>query len=117
MDKERVIRAARTAHEVNRIYCMALGDDSQPEWEDAPAWQKESAFNGAKAILANPDQPPRASHDNWLKEKIETGWKYGPIKDPDKKEHPCIVDYYKLPVDQRRKDTLFTLVVKAVLGV
>jgi hypothetical protein len=26
---------ARVAHEVNRAYCQALGDQSQPAWEDA----------------------------------------------------------------------------------
>lgn len=26
---------ARVAHEVNRDYCQALGDDSQPAWENA----------------------------------------------------------------------------------
>jgi hypothetical protein len=27
---------AKVAHEVNRAYCQALGDFSQPKWEDAP---------------------------------------------------------------------------------
>ena len=25
------------------------------------------------------------------------GWKYGPVKDPEKKEHPCFVPYDDLP--------------------
>jgi hypothetical protein len=27
---------ARACHEVNRAYCQALGDNSQPAWEDGP---------------------------------------------------------------------------------
>lgn len=34
-------KIARVCHEVNRAYCQALGDNSQPAWEDAPAWQRE----------------------------------------------------------------------------
>ena len=38
--------AAQAAHEVNAVYCRAIGDASQPSWEDAPEWQKSSARQG-----------------------------------------------------------------------
>jgi hypothetical protein len=114
---KKVEMAAKAAHEVNREYCISLGDVSQPKWEDAPGWQKDSAIHGVEAIVQNPNQPPSASHDNWLAEKQAAGWKCGPVKDPDKKEHPCIVPYNDLPVDQRMKDTIFLAVVKGVLGI
>ena len=37
---------AKVCHEVNRAYCMSQGDGSQPRWEDAPDWQKQSAISG-----------------------------------------------------------------------
>ena len=37
---------ARVCHEVNRAYCRAIGDESQPAWEDAPDWQQRSAVLG-----------------------------------------------------------------------
>ncbi len=37
---------ARVCHEVNKAYCEALGDNSQPTWEDAPEWQRSSARMG-----------------------------------------------------------------------
>ena len=114
---EKIILAARTAHEVNRLYCCALEDFSQPQWERAPKWQTDSAIHGVKAIIENPNHPPSASHDAWLSEKQAAGWKYGPVKDPDKKEHPCMVPYEDLPIDQRMKDTIFLAVVKGVLGI
>ncbi len=43
---------ARVAHEVNRAYCQALGDNSQPAWEDAPQWQRDSAMLGVKPYNA-----------------------------------------------------------------
>ncbi|HEY8213281.1 MAG TPA: hypothetical protein VIG36_04015, partial [Methylocystis sp.] len=66
---------ARVAHEINRAYCAALGDLSQPAWEDAPDWQKSSAINGVAFHRANPDAGPDHSHNEWLKEKATTGWK------------------------------------------
>lgn len=45
MDNEQI---ARVAHEVNRAYCKALGDDSQEVWELAPQWQRDSAIVGVK---------------------------------------------------------------------
>lgn len=116
MDLQKILLAARTAHEVNRIYCWALGDFSQPLWENAQKWQTDSAINGVQAIIQNPSQRPSASHDNWMSEKQAAGWKYGPVKDPDKKEHPCMVPFEDLPIEERIKDTIFLTVVKGVLG-
>lgn len=113
MNKEQI---ARVAHEVNRSYCQALGDNSQLSWEQAPEWQKKSAINGVSFHLENPNAGPDHSHNEWLKEKQETVWKYGPIKNPETKEHPCFVPYEELPVDQKAKDYLFRGVVHALAG-
>jgi hypothetical protein len=104
---------AKICHEVNRAYCSATGDNSQPSWDEAPSWQKESAVNGVMFHMSNPDSQPHHSHESWMKEKIETGWKYGPVKDTEKKEHPCMVPYDELPIEQRVKDYLFISVVRA----
>lgn len=108
-----IAQIAAVCHEANRRFCLTIGDASQPSWEDAPEWQRQSAMNGVKFHLANPDAGPSGSHENWLKEKLETGWKYGPVKDPEKKEHPCCVPYGELPLEQRMKDYIFTAIVHA----
>jgi hypothetical protein len=105
---------ARVAHEVNRAYCASLGDNSQSAWADAPEWQKDSAINGVRMHLANPDATPEDSHIAWLSEKEAAGWKWGPVKDAEKKEHPCFTDYANLPAEQRAKDYLFRGVVHAL---
>ena len=113
MFDEKVIEAcARAAHEVNRAYCLALGDMSQPSWETAPDWQKTSAMNGVSGALSG--NTPEQSHESWLAEKKATGWKYGAVKDPEKKEHPCFVPYSELPTAQQAKDHLFTSTVREV---
>ena len=108
--------AARAAHEANRAYCLALGDWSQPEWVDAPDWQKDSARNGVKFLRDNPDAGPSASHESWLEEKRRDGWGWGPVKDEKSKQHPCFVPYEKLPPGQKAKDAIFVAVVRGVLS-
>jgi hypothetical protein len=105
---------ARVCHEVNRAYCAALGDTSQPAWADAPQWQKDSATAGVNAIQTNPDTTPEQSHEGWLAQKAADGWKYGAVKNPDTKEHPCFVPYNELPAEQRVKDYLFGAVVRSL---
>lgn len=111
MDIEKV---ARVCHEVNRAYCQALGDLSQPAWEDAPEWQRKSAIEGVLFHQTHPGAGPEASHENWLKEKVSEGWKYGPVKDTTKHEHPCMVPFNELPTHQQAKDFLFRAVVHAL---
>lgn len=108
---------ARVAHEINRAYCASLGDASQPAWEDAPEWQKASALAGVDMHLANPDATPEQSHESWLAQKSAEGWKYGPVKDAEKKEHPCFLPYADLPAEQKAKDYLFRGVVHVLKAI
>ena len=112
---EAMIEVARVCHEVNRAYCESIGDMSQPKWEDAPDWQKESAYNGVRYHSENPNSEPADSHNNWRAEKEADGWVYGDVKDPEKKTHPCMVDYDDLPQAQKTKDYLFIAVVRSML--
>ena len=102
------------AHEVNRAYCEALGDFSQPTWEDAPEWQKNSTLSGVRFHLTHHDAGPEAAHENWMAEKLQAGWVYGNIKSPEKKTHPLLVDFCDLPKEHQIKDFLFKAVVHAV---
>ena len=105
---------AKVCHEANKAYCETLGDNSQKTWNKAAERQRESAIRGVKYALANPDAPPSAQHDAWLADKRAEGWQYGPVKDPEKKLHPCFVPYEALPLEQQRKDALFKNIVRAL---
>jgi len=105
---------AEVAHEVNRAYCQALGDDSQVSWDRAPKWQKDSALGGVAFHTDNPDAGAAASHENWRAQKVLEGWVYGPVKDSVNKEHPCMVPFEQLPVEQQAKDWLLRGVVHAM---
>ena len=101
---------AAIAHSVNRAYCLTIGDNSQPEWNDAPQWQKDSAMMGVEVNLNN-EQTPRQNHENWMKIKKADGWVYGVEKNAELKTHHCMQPYDDLPQEQRVKDHLFKAVV------
>lgn len=107
---------AKVCHQVNKTYCESIGDFSQPDWKDAPDWQKQSAINGVKFHMNNPESKPEDSHNNWMAEKVLNGWVYGEKKDSVQKTHPCLVDYDRLPKEQQAKDALFIAVVRSILG-
>ena len=104
---------AKICHEANKAYCVTIGDNTQPSWEDAPEWQKESAINGVRFHCLNENTTPADSHNSWLKEKTEQGWSWGEIKDAEKKEHPCFTAYENLPKSQQVKDYIFKNIVEA----
>lgn len=106
-------RIARICHEVNRAYCQAIGDMSQPYWHDAPEWQRSSARMGVDLHTMG-DFGPEASHISWMQQKLDEGWVYGPVKDAEKKEHPCMVPFADLPREQQAKDFIFRAVVHAM---
>jgi len=98
---------ARLCHAVNKAYCESLGDSTQDEWHYAPQWQKDSAIRGVEYHLINKNVSPQESHASWMREKERDGWKHGPVKNVEKKEHPCMVPYEELSQEQRSKDFLF----------
>lgn len=110
----KTIAIAMMCHAINAAYCQAMGDDSQSTWDDAPDWQKKSAIAGVEMHLANPDATPEQSHEYWYKVKEAEGWKYGEVKDMEKKEHPCFLPYEELPDEQKAKDYLFRTTVHLV---
>ena len=107
---------ARVCHEANRSWCELNGDHSQPAWDDAPQWQKDSAMLGVRFHIDNQGAGDSASHECWMAEKIRTGWVYGPVKDTEAKTHPCMVPFEELPEAQQFKDKLFRTIVQASLG-
>jgi len=104
---------ARVCYEVNKAYCEALGDTSQVSWEAAPEWQRVSVRMGVYLHTMG-DFDPETSHISWMNHKLGEGWKYGPRRDAEKKEHPCMVAFSDLPKEQQAKDYIFRAVVHAL---
>ncbi len=59
----------------------------------------------------------RNAHDNWARQRMLEGWRYGANRDDKKKEHPCLVPYEQLPDSEKeydRKSAMETL--KAIIA-
>ena len=46
----------------------------------------------------------RNTHENWARQRLEEGWRYGPRRDDAKKEHPNLVPYEELSESDRDND-------------
>ena len=44
------------------------------------------------------------AHDIWARKRMAEGWIYGPNRNDDKKENPCIVPYSQLPDEEKEYD-------------
>ncbi|XP_053461557.1 ryanodine receptor 1 isoform X2 [Nycticebus coucang] len=40
-------------------------------------------------------------HELWALTRIEQGWTYGPVRDDNKRLHPCLVNFHSLPEPER----------------
>ena len=43
-------------------------------------------------------------HDVWAQGRIKDGWTYGPVRDDDKKQTPCLVPYSELSETEKEYD-------------
>ena len=59
------------------------------------------------------------AHEPWAAERIAQGWKYGPTRRDDTKEHPCLIPYEQLPESEKvydRNTAMETLKAVCALG-
>ena len=106
---------AKIIHQANKALCESQNDLSQKDYEEAEQWQKDSAIDGIKYFINNPNTPASALHQKWMDIKIADGWKYGEIKDAEKKTHPCILPFERMPRNQQAKDYMFIALCKALM--
>ncbi|RXM31020.1 hypothetical protein EOD39_7372, partial [Acipenser ruthenus] len=48
-------------------------------------------------------------HELWVMNKIELGWTYGSVRDDNKRQHPCLVEFCKLPEQERNYNLQMSL--------
>ena len=56
------------------------------------------------ALLELSEEIAENVHEVWSVGRIKEGWKYGPVKDLEKKETPQLVPYAELPESEKAFD-------------
>ena len=101
---------AQDAHIAKQRYYIVSGR-KLPDWDEAPEYKRKGMRDGVVRVLKG--MSPRERHEDWMMLKQSEGWTYGEVVDDVAKTHPCLVPYDELPADERFKDLLLELSVKA----
>jgi hypothetical protein len=57
------------------------------------------------------------NHDHWARKRIQEGWRYGPERNDNYKEHPDLVPYAELSESEKAYDrTTVIEVLKAIIA-
>lgn len=49
------------------------------------------------------------THDNWAAGRIAEGWTYGPVRNDELKQHPCLIPYNDLPENEKDYDRVTSM--------
>ena len=57
------------------------------------------------------------THYNWAAGRLAEGWTYGPVRNDELKQHPCLVPYNELPDNEKEYDRSTSMeTVRFILG-
>lgn len=102
---------APVVHAAIRAYQKVLGQPTSPPWDEV-TWEKQSTLEGVQFALEDPT--PGQQHNQWMRERLAAGWKWGPLKDNDAKTNPTLVPFEQLPPAEQAKDTLLIAITSAL---
>jgi hypothetical protein len=74
------------------------------------------SLRGVRRVRATPGITAREHHEGWVDDMAELGWRYGPVRDPDLREHPNLVPYGQLRPEEQHKDAAALLLVTWMAG-
>jgi hypothetical protein len=123
---------------------LAAGDTSEANealvaWENLPDRYRSNNYGQARDIrskldridcvitqaptaapfaftAAEVDQLSRWEHERWMRNRLDEGWTYGPVRDNTRKVHPDLVDYDQLTTAAKAKDEQFVRLIPGLLA-
>ncbi len=82
-----------------------------------PAPRDTSGVVLPRPIEALTELLARNTHENWARQRIAEGWRYGPQRDDERKEHPNLVPYEELSEADKEYDRSTAMeTIKAILA-
>lgn len=111
-----VRNAANLAHEIKRLYCNAIGIESEEPWAKLKYTQRETVTDRVMDIIEKGDMSPKEFHERWVNRKKKCGWKHGPVFSRTAMTDPFVDAWDSLPMQVRMIDTLFVDCVSGYLA-
>jgi len=111
---DRLDAIARTVHEALRVWAEVHGQHDIPGWDEAPDWMHASTRESVLHAIEHTAPSGRTQHEQWLAQKQQGGWRYGPVKDAGARTHPLMLPYDELPEWERKKDSLINALARAL---
>lgn len=102
-------RRAKFVYEAARIAAIAAKAPIVPEpWEEREE-DFRSQFLDVIERQCGPDRYMDAEqlHEDWVRTYATNGWRYGPVRDREKRTHPDMVPFARLGQLERDKDYVF----------
>jgi len=69
-----------------------------------PNPEDTSGVQLSEEVLALCEEMAKNTHEVWARTRMEQGWTYGPARDDEKLEHPCLVPYEELSDEEKQYD-------------
>ncbi len=69
-----------------------------------PSMVDTSSVNVPKALIDLSEKIAKNTHEVWSAGRIADGWTWGPKRDDQLKQHPCLVPYEDLSEEEKEYD-------------
>ena len=57
------------------------------------------------------------AHDVWAVGRFRDGWQYGPYRDDNAKQHPCLLAFDELPAEEQEFDrNMVTATIRSIIA-
>lgn len=80
----------------------APGGDTPAPYMPAPRDTSGVRLTGEMSALT--EELAKNTHEVWAAQRIVEGWRYGPCRDEERREHPGLVPYEDLPDSEKDYD-------------
>lgn len=85
---------ARSSYEAYRSYCLSLGDERYPIWNEAVDWLRAQTIADVYFVVDHLAITPEKLHERWFSRLLRDGWRYKPGRaDPEAKTHPSLLPW------------------------
>lgn len=108
---DQILPIAITCHNANMQWRKYYEQGEGQTWDELSPQTRNGVMDGVKGALMG--LTSAQLHKAWMADCRANGWVYGPVKDTEKKTHPCLVSYDQLSIEDRAKDRLFLGIVAA----